>query len=95
MVPKDTSDQWDAYRYGEEDEKRTLNSPQWGMLAQTFEKLESLRVGFGPMDLHWLGEVLKLCNPKLLKKFGFDWNWRRLGKEQVCNIYINHHAFAE
>lgn len=91
VVPMDISDAWDYHLYdtsNQENKRRTIESPQWGMLAQTFQKLESLRVGFGPMDSRWVAEVLKLCNPKLLGQFGFDWDWRAFGKEQVRGFLL-------
>lgn len=54
---------------------RTATSPQWELLGRTFERLESLRVGFGPLDASWVTKVLSLCDHTKLKAFGFDWGW--------------------
>jgi len=55
---------------------RTVASPQWGLLGRTFEKLESLRVGFGPLNASWVTKVLSICDHTKLKAFGFDWEWQ-------------------
>ena len=73
---------WDAKPFEEETQdtimSRTVASPQWGLLGRAFEKLETLRVGLGPLDASWVTEVLSLCDHNKLKAFGFDW-----GREQV------------
>jgi len=54
---------------------RTVASQQWERLGPTFMNLESLRVGFGPMNANWVTQVLSLCDHTNLKAFGFDWEW--------------------
>lgn len=63
--------------------ERTVASPQWPAFATTLGKFESLRVGFGPMNQHWLEAVLNHCNKSRLTRFGFDWDWKVFGQEQV------------
>jgi len=41
-----------------------------------FEKLETLRVGFGPLSARWVTEVLSHCGLSKLSAFGFDWEWQ-------------------
>ena len=72
-------DVWEAKPFGGESQDtimlRTVASPQWELLGSTLEKLESLRVGFGPLDASWATKVLSLCDHTKLKAFGFDWEW--------------------
>ena len=72
-------DTWESKAFDGESQdtimSRTVASPQWQLLARTFEKLESLRVGFGPLNASWVTEVLALCDHTKLKAFGFDWEW--------------------
>jgi hypothetical protein len=86
LISQDLSDDWNTERYDrstDENMNRLIQSPQWPMLVHTFKKLESLRVGFGPMNVHWIAEVLGTCNPKILKQVGFDWDWKAYGKDTV------------
>ncbi|KAF9648603.1 hypothetical protein BDM02DRAFT_2236047 [Thelephora ganbajun] len=73
-------DVWDAKPFDGEFHdaimSRTVASPQWGLLACAFAKLESLRVGFGPLNASWVTKVLSLCDRTRLKAFGFDWEWQ-------------------
>ena len=73
-------DIWDANPFdGESDDtimSRTVASPQWEHLGRTFEKLESLKVGFGPLNADRVTKVLSLCDHAKLKAFGFDWEWQ-------------------
>jgi len=79
-TPGDGDDSWEAKAFDGESQdtimSRTIASPQWQLLARTFEKLESLRVGFGPLNASWVTEVLALCDHTKLKAFGFDWEWK-------------------
>jgi len=76
----DKDDTWEAKAFDGESQdtimSRTVASPQWQLLARTFEKLESLRVGFGPLNASWVAEVLALCDHNKLRAFGFDWEWK-------------------
>ena len=54
---------------------RTVASLQWKLLGPTLKNLESLRVGFGPMNVSWVAKVLSLCDHTKLEAFGFDWEW--------------------
>lgn len=55
---------------------RTISSPQWEHLKCTFERLESLRVGFGPLNATWVTKILSHCDHTKLRAFGFDWEWQ-------------------
>ena len=55
---------------------RTVASPQWELLRGAFKRLESLRVGFGPLNATWVAAVLSHCDHTNLKAFGFDWEWQ-------------------
>ena len=55
---------------------RTIDSLHWELLGRAFEKLETLRVGFGPLNANWVTKVLSHCDHTNLKAFGFDWEWR-------------------
>lgn len=76
----DRDDVWSAKPFDGESQGtimlRTVASPQWQLLARTFERLESLRVGFGPLNASWVAKVLALCDHTKLKAFGFDWEWQ-------------------
>ena len=80
-------DAWDAKPFdGESNDEimsRTVASPQWELLARTFEKLESLRVGFGPLNAGRITKVLSLCDHVKLKAFGFDWEWQHGSNKPV------------
>lgn len=71
---------WDANPFSGESQEiimsRTVASPYWEPLGCAFEKLESLRVGFGPLDARWATKVLSHCDQTKLKAFGFDWEWK-------------------
>jgi hypothetical protein len=71
---------WSAKPFDEESQdtimSRTVASPQWELLESTFENLESLRVGFGPLNAGCVTKVLSLCDRTKLKAFGFDWEWQ-------------------
>ena len=73
-------DVWLAKAFDQESQEsimsRTIASPQWVHLKNTFEKLESLRVGFGPLNATWAAEILSHCDHTKLKAFGFDWEWQ-------------------
>jgi len=73
-------DVWDAKPFDGESHdaimSRTVASPQWEVLGRTFEKLESLRVGFGPLNAGRVARVLSLCDRTKLDAFGFDWEWQ-------------------
>lgn len=62
---------------------RTVASPRWDFLVRTFERLETLRVGFGPLDARWATKVLSLCDRTKLKAFGFDWEWHPGSNKEV------------
>ncbi|KAK7008065.1 hypothetical protein R3P38DRAFT_3027257 [Favolaschia claudopus] len=51
-------------------------------LRATFQKMQSLRVGFGPLNHGDAKLVLDICNPDMLKQFGFEWNWKYYGPEE-------------
>ncbi|KAJ6517056.1 hypothetical protein DFH09DRAFT_1373731 [Mycena vulgaris] len=51
-------------------------------LHAALEQLESLRVGFGPMEATDVGLLLGTCDPEKLIQFGFEWNWRAYGHEE-------------
>jgi hypothetical protein len=76
----DRDDAWGAKPFDGESQdtmmSRTVSSPQWELLACVFEKLESLRVGFGPLSASWVTKVLAHCDHTKLKAFGFDWEWQ-------------------
>jgi hypothetical protein len=38
-------------------------------------QLDSLRVGFGPIDHIDAEVILDLCDPQKLVHFGFEWRW--------------------
>ena len=72
---------WGTKPFEEEQDtimSRTVTSPQWGLLGRTFEKLETLRVGFGSLNVDWAAKVLSLCDHTKLKAFGFDWGWEEV-----------------
>ena len=75
----DIDDAWSAKPFDGESQdtimSRTVASPQWQHLAHAFENLESLRVGFGPLNASWVAKVLALCDHTKLRAFGFDWKW--------------------
>lgn len=54
---------------------RTVASPQWEHSRCAFERLESLRVGFGPLKANWVTEILSHCDRTKLGAFGLDWEW--------------------
>ncbi|KAJ6521787.1 hypothetical protein DFH09DRAFT_1424460 [Mycena vulgaris] len=51
-------------------------------LHAALEQLESLRVGFGPVEATDVGLLLGTCDPEKLIQFGFEWNWRAYGHEE-------------
>ena len=71
---------WDAKPFEGDSQdtimSRTVDSPHWESLGRTFEKLESLRVGFGPLNTNWVIKVLSQCDHSKLRAFGFDWEWQ-------------------
>ena len=73
---------WNASPFDGEDQdtimSRAIASPQWDLLGRTFEKLETLRVGFGSLNAGWATKVLSLCDHTKLKAFGFDWGWEEV-----------------
>ena len=77
---------WDIYPFDGDSQdtimSRTVASSQWQHLGCAFERLETLRVGFGPLNASWATEVLSLCDRTKLSAFGFDWNWR-VGSNEV------------
>jgi hypothetical protein len=82
VISKSGDDFWDE-KFQEAIMSRTAASPEWDLLGQAFEKLESLRVGFGPLNAGWVAKVLSLCNHTKLKAFGFDWEWQPGSKKLV------------
>ncbi|KAK7064939.1 hypothetical protein R3P38DRAFT_3165944 [Favolaschia claudopus] len=52
------------------------------VLRATFRKTQTLRVGFGPMNHVDAKLVLDICNPDILKQFGFEWNWKYNGRKK-------------
>ena len=89
---------WDAKAFdGESNDlimSRTVSSPKWGLLGHAFEKLESLRVGFGPLNAGWVTKVLSLCDHTKLKAFGFDWEWE-LGSNEPVRMPVSSVRFWE
>ena len=73
-------DAWEGKPFNEEPQEeiisRTASSPQWELLGRAFERLESLRVGLGPLNAEWVARVLSLCDCTKLTAFGFDWEWQ-------------------
>lgn len=90
-------DSWDTKAFDGEPQNaimsRTVTSPQWELLARTFEKLESLRVGFGPLSASWVAEVLALCDHTKLKAFGFDWEWQ-FGSNRPVRAPVSYMQFS-
>lgn len=86
-APGVTDDAWETKAFDRESQhtimSRTVASPQWQHLAHAFEKLESLRVGFGPLNASWVTKVLALCDHTKLKAFGFDWEWKFASNKPV------------
>jgi hypothetical protein len=74
-----SDDVWAAKPFDQESQEaimtRTVASPQWEHFKCTFERLESLRVGFGPLNAAWATKILSHCDHTKLKAFGFDWEW--------------------
>lgn len=70
---------------------RTVNDPRWTLLRCAFERLESLRVGFGPLNSTWVAVVLSLCDSTKLKAFGFDWEWRHGSNTPVRTLVLQIH----
>ncbi|KAJ7812585.1 hypothetical protein B0H14DRAFT_2856669, partial [Mycena olivaceomarginata] len=53
-----------------------INIPNWTRsLRATLAQLDSLRVGFGPIDHIDAEVILDLCDPQKLVHFGFEWRW--------------------
>ena len=79
--PNNEGDKWNARPFDGASQDaimlRTVDSPQWELLGHAFEKLETLKVGFGPLNVKWVTKVLSLCNPIKLQAFGFDLEWNR------------------
>ena len=65
---------------------RTFASPQWERLKCAFERLESLRVGFGPLNTTWVPKILSHCDHTRLRAFGFDWEWQPGSNELVRTL---------
>ena len=80
-------DVWAAKPFDEESQEsimsRTVASPQWQDIKCAFEKLESLRVGFGPLKAKWITKILSNCDCTKLGAFGFDWEWNTGSNKQV------------
>ncbi|KAJ7037924.1 hypothetical protein C8F04DRAFT_1090647 [Mycena alexandri] len=60
----------------------TTNKAAWRTALKTaLSKLESLGVGFGPMDDVEVGLVLGCCDPEKLRQFRFAWDWHKYGRD--------------
>jgi hypothetical protein len=87
-------DNEDVDRYSismDENMERTVASPQWPMIVKTFERLESLRIGFGPLTANWVQFVLSVCDRRKLKRFGFDFDWKPLNWDDVVGFFFSVH----
>lgn len=94
IPPSDIRDDvWNVRPFeGEPQEKilsRTVNSSHWELLGRAFEKLESLRVGFGPLNARWVAKVLSRCDRMKLGAFGFDWEWQPGSTEPVRPHFLS------
>jgi hypothetical protein len=66
------------------DPQEMMRKQEWvANLQAVFERMESLRVGLGPMDDVEVGFVLSCCSSAKLAQFGFHWNWQAYGREDV------------
>jgi hypothetical protein len=65
-------------------DEEMVSKQEWvANLQAVFERMETLRVGLGPMDDVEVGLVLGCCSPAKLRQFGFHWNWQAYGREDV------------
>ncbi|KAJ7671836.1 hypothetical protein B0H17DRAFT_1084803 [Mycena rosella] len=56
-----------------------------------FGQLESLRVGFGPINHIDAGRILDLCDPAKLSQFGFEWNWHDYARDEEISAGLLTH----
>jgi hypothetical protein len=89
LIPRELSEveeEADEDRYStsmDENMERTVASPQWSMIVKTSDRLESLRIGFGPLSAKWVHLVLSVCERRKLKRFGLDFAWKPLHTDDV------------
>ncbi|KAJ7671848.1 hypothetical protein B0H17DRAFT_1084810 [Mycena rosella] len=60
-------------------------------LRAAFGQLESLRVGFGPINHTDAGRILDLCDPAKLSQFGFEWNWHDYARDEEISAGLLAH----
>lgn len=72
----------------DEDERKC----EWiSILRAVLGRLESLRVGFGPMSPEDVGLVLGCCSPDRLAQFGFQYKWQASDRESVIpGVLLEH-----
>ena len=78
---------WKNNANSDSKEERARKGEWVSNLRAVFERLESLRVGFGAMDEVEVGLILDCCSRSKLRQFGFHWNWQAYGREDVGGIY--------
>ncbi|GLB44448.1 hypothetical protein LshimejAT787_1700750 [Lyophyllum shimeji] len=76
----------------DEDEDEGKRKREWvGILRDVLGRLESLRVGFGPMSARDVGLVLGCCSPDKLAQFGFQYKWEVADRESVIPSALLEH----
>ncbi|KAJ6516144.1 hypothetical protein C8R45DRAFT_959068 [Mycena sanguinolenta] len=60
-------------------------------LRTTFERLKSLRIGFGSITHLDVGPILGLCDPAKLTQFGFEWNWDAYRRDEPISPQLLDH----
>ncbi|KAF8211381.1 hypothetical protein K438DRAFT_1807206 [Mycena galopus ATCC 62051] len=69
-----------------------LNNVVWReALGAAFERLKSLRIGFGAITHLDVGLILGLCDPTKLTQFGFEWKWTAYGRSQPISTRLLDH----
>ncbi|KAF5383045.1 hypothetical protein D9615_004793 [Tricholomella constricta] len=64
------------------DEEENARKAEWiSILRAVFVRLESLRVGFGPLSAREVGRVLECCSSDKLTQFGFQYSWQVIERD--------------
>ncbi|GLB38881.1 hypothetical protein LshimejAT787_0600430 [Lyophyllum shimeji] len=76
------------------DEEENARKAEWiAILRAVLGRLESLRVGFGPMSAEEVGLVLECCSRDRLAQFGFQYKWRVCErKSTISSALLDHLA---
>ncbi|KAF5383044.1 hypothetical protein D9615_004792 [Tricholomella constricta] len=68
------------------DEEENARKAEWiSILRAVFVRLESLRVGFGPLSAREIERILECCSPDKLTQFGFQYNWQLTERDSTIS----------